>query len=264
MGPGCHRVCRPFPQVLCSGGQPHDTHDERCAGWGAGHWARGCCPLAGPWEAALLLPEAGLGTVHGIHPSLQPVSCRPPAPGGKTLPLSDASLRPPSPGGRHSQGGEGRRPQTRARVGSDPRAGGGGQPVHSPQAGVAVKLGLALRGRGVTPSATADKQPDAPDAWGLRQAPWILYILCRPSTSSRRNCWGKEGGEGWLDLVPTQGSKLSELLQSEVGREQLVLRGGPRLHVDMPRLEPGSVYHSRALRPELSPGRRVERSTPPG
>ena len=100
-----------------------------------------------------------------------------------------------------------------------------------------MKLGLALRGLGVTLSVT--------DAWGLRQAPRILYILCRPSTSSRRNCWGKEGGEGWLDLVPTQGSKLSELLQSEVGREQLVLRGGPRLHADTPRVESGSVYHSR-------------------
>lgn len=47
----------------------------------------------------MLLPEAGLGTVHGINPSLQPVSCRPSAPGGKTLPLSDASLRPPRAAG---------------------------------------------------------------------------------------------------------------------------------------------------------------------
>lgn len=45
-------------------------------------------------------------------------------------------------------------------------AGGGGQLSTVPPAGVVVKLGLALRGRGVTSTVTVEKWPEAPDAWG--------------------------------------------------------------------------------------------------
>lgn len=216
VGPGCHRACRPFPRVLRSGQQPHSTHDKRCAGWGARHWARGCCPPARPWEAAWLLPEARPGTVHGVRPSLQPVSCRPPAPASvRCIP----AFLPPPPGGMHSQGGDGRCPQTRSHVGSDPRAGGGGRrrgPA-SPQSARRSRGEAGAGSEGPCSDTVMLRSSQRLLMPGLRQAPGTLYVLCRPSTSSGRNCWGREGGEGWLDLVPLQGSKLSELFRVRPG-----------------------------------------------
>lgn len=118
-------------------------------GPGTGHVAAAHRPALGRPRGSCLRPGRALSVESAPRCSLCPAH-------HLLLPLPDASLRPP-PRPRAAGTAKGaksvvlrRGPMWALTLGRGVGAGGGGRPVCSPHAGVAVKLGLALRGRAET------------------------------------------------------------------------------------------------------------------